>query len=229
MAPFPGAKTFPGTRSVFLGSIPPFLGLSKGFPGVFWFLGTIRPFLGTRYPKQKFLATLRSARNVRYEIHFKVETARTSTLADVRRLLMPASFSCYEISHYMLTTFIRFSRKTYRNFNGECHKLHESCGKGGEQKAPSFPHFAKTSRRPMRCHVNLPPMVTASSLPSPPLHSAFPCQHPPTRHPDRGPKRSRPTFCQQHETNLGRAVACLAGWPSVKLVKGDAELLVPPI
>jgi hypothetical protein len=38
---------------------------------------------------------------------------------------------------------------------------------------------------------------------------------PPTHHPDPGPKRSRPTFCQQHETDLGRAVACLADWPSV--------------
>ena len=54
----------------------------------------------------------------------------TLSKTDVRRLLMPASFSCspaacfscYEISHYMLTTFIRFSRKTYRNFNGECHE-----------------------------------------------------------------------------------------------------------
>jgi hypothetical protein len=27
-----------------------------------------------------------------------------------------------------------------------CHRLHESCGKGGEQKAPSFPHSTKTSR-----------------------------------------------------------------------------------
>jgi hypothetical protein len=64
-------------------------------------------------PGNILLATLRSARNVRYEIHFKMETARTSTLAGVRWLLMPAGFSCYEISHYMLTTFIRFSRKTY--------------------------------------------------------------------------------------------------------------------
>ena len=31
-------------------------------------------------------------------------------------------FSCYEISRYALTTFIRLSRKTYRNFNGECHE-----------------------------------------------------------------------------------------------------------
>jgi hypothetical protein len=36
-------------------------------------------------------------------------------------LLMPAGFSCYEIS-YILTTFIRFSRKTYRNFNEEYHE-----------------------------------------------------------------------------------------------------------
>jgi hypothetical protein len=43
---FPGAKTFPGTRLVFLGSIAPFLGIAKGFPGAFWFLGTNWPFLG---------------------------------------------------------------------------------------------------------------------------------------------------------------------------------------
>src|SRR5271163_4620880 len=54
------------------------------------FLGTAPEFLGTRCPRQKFLATLRSPRNVRYEIHFKVETARTSTLAGVRRLLVLA-------------------------------------------------------------------------------------------------------------------------------------------
>ena len=51
-----------------------------------------------------------------------------------------------------------------------CHKLHESCGKGGKLKAPSFPHFAKTSRRPMRYHVNL--RHDCSFLPSlPPITS----------------------------------------------------------
>jgi hypothetical protein len=39
--------------------------------------------------------------------------------------------------------------------SGDCHKLHESCGKGEEQKTHSFPHFAKSSRRPMQCHLNL--------------------------------------------------------------------------
>jgi hypothetical protein len=32
MAPFPGAKTFLGTKSVFLGSIPPIPRIAKGIP-----------------------------------------------------------------------------------------------------------------------------------------------------------------------------------------------------
>jgi hypothetical protein len=70
----------------------------------------------------------------------------------------------------------------------------------------------------MRYHVNLrsfPPISFGHFLRRRSL-DAFPCQHPPTHHPDPGPKRSRPTFCQQHETYLGRAVACLADWPSAK-------------
>jgi hypothetical protein len=45
--PFPGAKTFPGTRAMFLGSIAPFLGIAKRFPGAFWFLRTNWPFCST--------------------------------------------------------------------------------------------------------------------------------------------------------------------------------------
>jgi hypothetical protein len=59
-----------------------------------------------------------------------------------------------------------------------------------------------------------PYAVSRESAQLPPSPDAFPCQHPPTHHPNPGPKRSRPTFCQQHETDLGRAVACLADWPS---------------
>src|SRR3954454_1759996 len=52
-------------------------------------------------------------------------------------------------------------------------------------------------------------MVVASSLPSRhPERLSLPIS------PDPPSKRSRSTFCQQHETDLGRAVACLAGWPS---------------
>lgn len=42
-----------------------------------------------------------------------------------------------------------------------CHQLHESCGKGAESTA----HFAKSSRHPMRCYVNL---RHGRNFPSPP-------------------------------------------------------------
>jgi hypothetical protein len=45
-----------------------------------------------------------------------------------------------------------------------CHKLHESCGKGGKQKGPPLPHIAKTTRRSSPRHV-----ISGSFLhPSPP-------------------------------------------------------------
>ena len=53
----------------------------------------------------------------------------------------------------------------------------------------------------MRCHVKL---RHGRSFPSPL----------PTHRPNPSPKLSLPTFCQQHETGLGRTVALLAGWPS---------------
>src|SRR6266480_57091 len=46
MVPYLGAKTFPGTRPVFLETSATFLGIAKGFSGAFWFLGTNWPFLG---------------------------------------------------------------------------------------------------------------------------------------------------------------------------------------
>ena len=45
-----------------------------------------------------------------------------------------------------------------------CHKLHESCGKGGKQKDPPLPYFAKTTRCFSLCHV----ISRRSLLPSPP-------------------------------------------------------------
>jgi hypothetical protein len=61
----------------------------------------------------------------------------------------------------------------------ECHKLHESCGKGGKQKAPSFLHFAKTSRRPMRCHVNLRHDCSFLPFPRPTILTLVPNVHDP--------------------------------------------------
>ena len=40
---------------VFLGTIAPFLGIAKGFPGAFWFLGTNWPFLGIWPHSLKFI------------------------------------------------------------------------------------------------------------------------------------------------------------------------------
>ena len=75
-------------------------------------------------------------------------------------------------------------------------------------------NYTKGGKQTISPRLLAPPYaVPRESAQLPPSPDAFPCQHPPT-HPDPGPKRSRPTFCQQHETDLGRAVACLADWPS---------------
>src|SRR5277367_4758720 len=61
-------------------------------------------------------------------------------------------------------------------------------------------------------------------------HGLLPLPSPPpflANHPDPGPKRSRPTFRQQHETDLGRAVACLAGWPSVTRPRSIHTSILP--
>jgi hypothetical protein len=65
-------------------------------------------------------------------------------------------------------------------------RQHKSCGKGGKQKDPPLPHFAKTTRRSSPCHVisgSFPPTVFALL-----------------------PKVLQARFYRQHEANNERAV-----------------------
>jgi hypothetical protein len=62
------------------------------------------------------------------------------------------------------TNNIAPATQAVQNIILQCHKLHESCGKGGKLKGTPLPHIAKTTRRSSPYHV-----ISGSFLhPSPP-------------------------------------------------------------